>query len=418
HRPPTRREPVADGQGLGEPELLEPPDVGLERLLLAADRGSDGLGQLAGPGLDELEVLPGPRAAAAAAVHVGQPRDERVGLLLARAPRTESDPLVLAGEAHLDPVDLAVLAGQERQQLRERRARPVGVVLGQRIRGHRRDGHELDHAHPGALAAAGDVHGPFPAAEGEVDVAGADAFEIGVGEQHPPIKPRRAGNSVSPSRNPRVREPTMVRMPRGVYSEGPLAAPSQAPRASFARLTKERRESVTRAAQTFGWPVVTGKAAAQRPVRWEVLGPDVRAERCDLVVDGTCDGILVEYWHGKGVPREGAVAPGPLGGGAGPRPSAQDGRDDRSLAGLRQHRHRPGAHAGLLPARVPCQDQRDHPRRRGHRGRRGARPVAVQVRQPRRRRAPVGGGARGRDHRHHRCGARRGGAAPSRTPGA
>ncbi|MGH3351825.1 MAG: hypothetical protein ACRDPS_14250 [Nocardioides sp.] len=67
--------------------------------------------------------------------------------------------------------------------------------------------------------------------------------------------------------------------------------------------------SVTRAAQTFGWPVITGKAAAQRPVRWEVLGPDVRAERCDLVVDGTCDGILVEYWHGKASPGTGPWRP-------------------------------------------------------------------------------------------------------------
>jgi len=101
----------------------------------------------------------------------------------------------------------------------------------------------------------------------------------------------------------------MGRMPRGVYSERPLATPSQVPRASVARLTKERRDSVSRAAQTFGWTVVTGKAAAQRPVRWEVLGPDVRAERCDLVVDGTCDGILVEYWHGKASPGKGPWRP-------------------------------------------------------------------------------------------------------------
>jgi len=101
----------------------------------------------------------------------------------------------------------------------------------------------------------------------------------------------------------------MGRMPRGVYSERTLAAPSQAPRASVARLTKERRDSVSSAAHTFGWTVVTGKAAAQRPVRWEVLGPDVRAERCDLVVDGTCDGILVEYWHGKASPGKGPWRP-------------------------------------------------------------------------------------------------------------
>lgn len=77
----------------------------------------------------------------------------------------------------------------------------------------------------------------------------------------------------------------------------------------YSRLVRQRRGSVTRAAYTFGWPVVTGRQAAMRPVRWEVLGPDVRAERCDLVVDGSCDGILAEYWHGKAAGGSGAWRP-------------------------------------------------------------------------------------------------------------
>ena len=204
-RRPARRggEPVADRQALGEAQLLEPAHVRLPRRGVPAGQlGELGCAALR-PCLDQAQRLDRPRPAGASvdAVEAGEHRGELVGVQERLAQRRA---WIGPAVGDLDPVDRAVGIG-----LRGAGApgRPLaqqivaqGVAI--RIAGAPRllviDVGGLDHVHGDdgelpdlrALPPTGAHGGPPPAAEHEVDLAGADPLQHGQRQQHRPIVAR------------------------------------------------------------------------------------------------------------------------------------------------------------------------------------------------------------------------------------
>ena len=211
HRVAAGRQPVADGEALGQAQLLQLPYVELEPTLLLPEAlgevGSTDSGTLP----DRRQHVVRPRT------HAGHAGADRFELVCRGRASTQRDSRVRACKRHLDPVDVAVTGSET---LKERCSRllpsPPRIFVGDRPN----EPHvaERDHAHDCSLPAAGSHPRPVPAAERQGDRSRRDPLELGASEQHRRSVGRVNGYWVS------KRFGGLARRPRGSRKASPLQA--------------------------------------------------------------------------------------------------------------------------------------------------------------------------------------------------
>src|SRR5919197_1722963 len=187
-RPAPRRQPVADLQALGQPELLELAHVGLEGGAPAAEPAGQVGGARPGPLAEQAQHLQRPRAVAAGPVQAVQARGElrplAVGQVVGAAQRL---PRVGPGQVEGDPVDGAVAAAvEEAEQLGAAGgAGQAGLPLADGGRVDQLDGVDGQHPRRGAVAPAGPGLRPPPAPERQRHRAVGQPGPQSPLEQHP-----------------------------------------------------------------------------------------------------------------------------------------------------------------------------------------------------------------------------------------